>query len=1021
MNNSADYYSYGFYHYYNTGEITNNLYARNTGGYGDYAFLGGYQNSGSLTVAHNTIVQTSKPDYYMYGFYQYHYQSLGSATITYANNIYYGTTTAQYGTYPVYGYQYLDEMDWLNNDLYHTSTAALYWNSGTVPAFNSSVGQTSNIAVDPKFKDMSNNDFTPTNPVIANYGVPGYASIDLNGQTRTACGPDLGVYEFFIDHNASSLVFTGTNECGGYSEEIAFTFNNGADIDLIGARAYYTINVGSPGEKTVVETIDTVPANGSKAYTFMAKPVFNEPGTQTIEVGLLCDDSAANNTLTTTITITPAPHSFELAQGTTFGGYYNGGTQTNPDVTAPSVQVDYDIMNPSRYANSAYGSDWTATAFVMTENGTDVSGNASMTAPGSAAGIVSVSPADSLQDSLLYVGVTVTDVNTGCDSTFGRWLYVPHVPMVDFSAPDGCDGDVVAFVNETSQPTGATEYMWDFDDPNSGTENNMSTISDPVHAFSTYGSYDVKLTAWNFDYPKFVYEIVKRVEISPVPTVDFKVTNACEGSDISFTNNTSLPAGITGTIDYKWNFGDRGTSILKDPKHQYTAAGGYQVTLTASLRGCATSLTKNANQFATPNADFSVAGTCNLEEIQFTNASTIAIGNTGFKWDFNDGNISNLRSPSHAFAMPGAHTVKLTAISEFGCEDEIQKTFTLEESPKADFVFTDACSETDVEFTRTGSLPSGASSIFEWDFDGERISTRENDKHRFSKVGVKTVTLTVSSDNGCSDMISKEFVVKLQAKADFIADDVCEGEDVVFTNSSEVARGTLQYEWRFGGADANGNTTSSLTSPRHNYQLLESGVTESFRVTLLAIVPDGCSDSIAKTVTVNAKSDASFDAEVNWRNLVISNQATTDPTNTYNWRFGDGGRSSDVTPSYKYSDDKATYEVCLAIINNAGCISENCEEVELDLATSGINDIAANDVFSVYPNPNTGTFNVKVNDPQSNLSIVILDATGKTIKTVETTAHEVYNVDISDVAAGVYMVQVVNGDYSAMQRVTVAK
>ncbi|MFT5511748.1 MAG: hypothetical protein ACI8SE_000141, partial [Bacteroidia bacterium] len=32
----------------------------------------------------------------------------------------------------------------------------------------------------------------------------------------------------------------------------------------------------------------------------------------------------------------------------------------------------------------------------------------------------------------------------------------------------------------------------------------------------------------------------------------------------------------------------------------------------------------------------------------------------------------------------------------------------------------------------------------------------------------------------------------------------------------------------------------------------------------------------------------------------------------------------------------------------------------------------------------------------------------------------VYNVDMTDVAAGVYMVQVINGKTSAMQRVTIA-
>ena len=118
----------------------------------------------------------------------------------------------------------------------------------------------------------------------------------------------------------------------------------------------------------------------------------------------------------------------------------------------------------------------------------------------------------------------------------------------------------------------------------------------------------------------------------------------------------------------------------------------------------------------------------------------------------------------------------------------------------------------------------------------------------------------------------------------------------------------------------------------------------------MALVPGGCSDSIAKTVTVNAKSDASFTANTSWRNLVISNQATTDGNaNQFNWTFGDGGRSNDVTPSYTYSVDQDMFEVCLAIINNAGCISKHCEMVEVDLANSSVNDIAANAYLQCIP------------------------------------------------------------------------
>jgi len=44
---------------------------------------------------------------------------------------------------------------------------------------------------------------------------------------------------------------------------------------------------------------------------------------------------------------------------------------------------------------------------------------------------------------------------------------------------------------------------------------------------------------------------------------------------ISFANQSKY------ALKYSWNFGDNGTSELKSPEHKYTAAGTYEVTLTA--------------------------------------------------------------------------------------------------------------------------------------------------------------------------------------------------------------------------------------------------------------------------------------------------------------------------------------------------------------------------------------------------------------------------------------------------------
>jgi len=133
--------------------------------------------------------------------------------MNYKNNIVVISGKAGYYNYAMYSpYNYKD-MNWENNDFYITSPSTNYYYTSsqhtTLANFNNSVGNNTNISVDPKFKNLAASDITPTNPVIANYGQPGYADVEFPGTTRTKFGPDIGACEFTIDNNASYLLFPG--------------------------------------------------------------------------------------------------------------------------------------------------------------------------------------------------------------------------------------------------------------------------------------------------------------------------------------------------------------------------------------------------------------------------------------------------------------------------------------------------------------------------------------------------------------------------------------------------------------------------------------------------------------------------------------------------------------------------------------------------------------------------------------------------------------------------------------------
>lgn len=75
----------------------------------------------------------------------------------------------------------------------------------------------------------------------------------------------------------------------------------------------------------------------------------------------------------------------------------------------------------------------------------------------------------------------------------------------------------------------------------------------------------------------------------------------------------------------------------------------------------------------------------------------------------------------------------------------------------------------------------------------------------------------------------------------------------------------------------------------------------------------------------------------------------------------------------------------------------------------------------IYPNPNTGNFIIEIDNPTNNISIAVYNLLGEKIKTVETsTSKTSYSVDLN-LANGLYMVKVINGEMVYNQKIIITK
>ena len=376
------------------------------------------------------------------------------------------------------------------------------------------------------------------------------------------------------------------------------------------------------------------------------------------------------------------------------------------------------------------------------------------------------------------------------------------------------------------------------------------------------------------------------------------------------------------------------------------------------------------------------------------NFSVSATGGTGkaykFLWLLNGKQIDTTSS----LTLTSSLTSTLTLITTDNCSanDTVKKTITVNPSPKADFSWDLACSRTVTKFNFTGTKPnSPITTIFHWNFNNESPSYLENPSYLFTIPGTKTLTLALTSSNGCTDTIKKDMVIKPQSKADFTATDVCETDSAVFINKSQDATG---YNWKFGDG-----LNSKFQNPKHKFQISS---TTTYNVTLVAQVTNGCSDSISKAITINKNPSSDFSYTYNGAKVDLK---ITKAGNAYQWKFGttDSVTTSATTYSQTLKSSDQT-KVCLTATDISGCSSQTCKNVSV-----GILKVSKLDGFKLYPNPNTGSFTIEIENPAKEVSIEIFNLLGKLVKKVETSSsNSIYEIDLNS-AEGIYLVKIKNG------------
>ncbi|OQY96085.1 MAG: hypothetical protein B6D37_02965 [Sphingobacteriales bacterium UTBCD1] len=528
---------------------------------------------------------------------------------------------------------------------------------------------------------------------------------------------------------------------------------------------------------------------------------------------------------------------------------------------------------------------------------------------------------------------------TNCIDSAFQSITVNPLPVPNFTAPATISCQPPFTANFQDLSTGAISWQWDFGD------GNTSSLQNPSHTYTNYGSYNVTLVVTNsFGCQDTIrrnnYINIRRATIS-IPSLP---THGC----IPFTIS---PVAVINALDaitsYQWDFGDGTILTGATPTHTYNVQGTYNVMLIITTgTGCTdTLIINNAVRVGTiPSVDFTASPLtqCATQTVSFTDLSAPA---DQWLWSFGDGTTSTQQNPGHAYAMPGNYTVMLVA-SNNGCPDTMTKNSYIGVLPPVSrFNFAANCADR-LEFSFTDQS-TGPVSTWQWNFgDGSPISNLQNPVHIFPSLGIYTVTLTVT--NGSCSNTSTRILHALDENPDFNSTltSWCKPVTPYFSATNIIPSNISNYNWNFGDGTIN-NTTS--TNIGHTY--FNSG---TYTVRLITTDINGCRDTITKINYFRVNGPIANFSATNTSGCVgfttlFNDLSTNDGINNitnWQWDFGDGSVQTFSSPPFQHTYSTAgTYSVKLKITDVAGC-SDSLTRSNLIVATAPHALFTSNDTLT---------------------------------------------------------------------------
>lgn len=359
----------------------------------------------------------------------------------------------------------------------------------------------------------------------------------------------------------------------------------------------------------------------------------------------------------------------------------------------------------------------------------------------------------------------------GCNTdTVNIPIHINKLPTADFTTSSPlCDQQAVHFSDLSTANEGVLKkWNWNFGN------GSQSTGQHPDQVFAT-GNWPVTLSV-ETDKGCHAAAVVHPLTISPVPVPVFDAPVSCAADPfVPFINQSTIADGSVNSLVYQWSFGDNNasaanpaTSNQKDPKHTYTIAGNYQVTLQVTSKdGCTT----DTMQVVTVNGAIVQAGftspafpaICNNQPVQLQDASSVNAGGIirrELYWNYDNDPLQKTTDENptaggvYNFSYPAATTdkvyhIKYVVYSGITCMHQLDSLITIKRAPFIQFdPVTGVCEDVSPFYIIAAKENSGMQGTGQ--YEGAGITAAGLFDAGKAGTGVHPMTYSFTAENGCS-------------------------------------------------------------------------------------------------------------------------------------------------------------------------------------------------------------------------------------------------------------------------------